>query len=70
MQVEGVGSIATIVQPNIPACGSTIHLVSNVLLPFNVRTFNLPTQTPTIPVSESSPTSTSPTSTPATAMSG
>ncbi|KAL0025083.1 hypothetical protein WJX79_007026 [Trebouxia sp. C0005] len=34
-QVVGVGSIATIVQPNIQACGSIIHLVSNALLPFN-----------------------------------
>lgn len=60
MQAIGVGSIATIVQPNIQACGSVIHLVSNVLLPFDVRTFNLPSASP----------ETVPTAPPATASSG
>lgn len=45
-QAIGVGSLATIVQPNIQACSSTIHLVSNVLLPFDVKTFNLPSASP------------------------
>lgn len=61
-QAIGVGSIATILQPNIQACGSVIHLVSNVLLPFDVRTFNLPITSP-----ESSPNVTP---APATATSG
>ena len=65
MQVVGVGSIATIVQPNIQACGSIIHLVSNAVLPFNVRTFNLQTQTPYSPASEASPTAS-----PSTAVAG
>ncbi|DBA99213.1 TPA: Expansin-B5 [Trebouxia sp. C0006] len=64
-QVLGVGSIATIVQPNIQACGSIIHLVSNALLPFNVRTFNLQTQTPYSPASEASPSAS-----PSTAVAG
>ncbi|KAL0023658.1 hypothetical protein WJX77_011178 [Trebouxia sp. C0004] len=51
-QVVGVGSIANIVQPNIQACGSIIHLVSNALMPFNVRTFNLQTQMPYSPANE------------------
>ena len=46
VQAIGVGSLATIVQPNIQACGSKIHLVSNVLLPFDVKTFNLPPASP------------------------
>lgn len=64
-QVMGVGSIATILQPNIDACGSVIHIISNALLPFNVRTLNLPTVTPTSPITESLPSTTPP-----TAMSG
>ncbi|DBA72894.1 TPA: Expansin-B5 [Trebouxia sp. C0005] len=64
-QVVGVGSIATIVQPNIQACGSIIHLVSNALLPFNVRTFDLQTQTPYSPASEASPSAS-----PSTAVAG
>ncbi|KAL3140401.1 Expansin-B5 [Trebouxia sp. C0009 RCD-2024] len=56
-QVAGVGSIATILQPDIEACGSIIHIISNVLLPFNVRALNLPTSTPVSPVIANSPAS-------------
>ena len=61
LQVVGVGSVATILQANIEACGSIIHIISNALLPFNVRTLNLPTVTPTTPITENSPPSTAPT---------
>lgn len=61
LQVVGVGSVATILQANIEACGSIIHIISNALLPFNVRTLNLPAVTPLTPITGNSPASMLPT---------
>jgi len=43
MQVQGVGSSATITQPDLRTCGASIvHIVDSVLLPFNPVTGPVP----------------------------
>ncbi len=39
MQLQGVGSSANIVQPDLKTCGpSVVHVIDAVLLPFNPAT--------------------------------
>ena len=43
MQVQGVGSAASITQPDLRTCGASIvHVINNVLLPFNPITGPVP----------------------------
>ena len=43
MQVQGVGSAASITQPDLRTCGASIvHVIDNVLLPFNPITGPVP----------------------------
>ena len=43
MQVQGVGSAASITQPDLQTCGASIvHIIDNVLLPFNPITGPVP----------------------------
>ena len=43
MQLAGVGSNATIIQPDLRICGTSIvHIINAVLLPFNTVTGPVP----------------------------